>query len=267
MPDKQPISSNQDSDLAKESSASNDAALLDLKDSTADKEDETLLPQPLPEELEAVLEALLFATTTPLSVARLSELTSGVDKDEILGALNGLRETYANSQRGLMLNEVAGGFQLATKAEYADWILALLKHRRKNPLSPALIETLSIVAYKQPIVKAEIEAIRGVDSGGVLRSLLDAGLVEVVGYKEVLGRPSLYGTTETFLKTFGLKNLEDLPSLSQMKELFKAPMKKTAEGNQAPEDSEANPSPPDPEISAQHAADFKQTTEINPTSE
>lgn len=188
-------------------------------------QDETALPQPLPEELEAVLEALLFATTSPLSVARLSELTSGVDEAEIIGALNGLRETYANSQRGLMLSEVSGGFQLSTKPDYADWILALLKHRRKNPLSPALIETLSIIAYKQPLVKAEIEAIRGVDSGGVLRSLLDAGLVEVVGYKEVLGRPSLYGTTETFLKTFGLKNLEDLPSLSQMKELFKAPLK------------------------------------------
>lgn len=205
--------------------------------------DELEIPQPRPEELEAVLEALLFATTAPLSVARLSELTSGVDEAEIIGALNGLRETYANSQRGLMVNEVSGGYQLATKPDFADWILALLKHRRKNPLSPALIETLSIIAYKQPLVKAEIEAIRGVDSGGVLRSLLDAGLVEVVGYKEALGRPSLYGTTEIFLKTFGLKNLEDLPSLSQMKELFKSTVSKQPAPAAPPASPSAEPLP------------------------
>lgn len=186
------------------------------------------LPQPLPEELEPVLEALLFTTTSPLSLKRLSELTGGVEEAEILGALNGLRTQYAHSQRGLMLSEVSGGYQLATKPDYADWILALLKHRRKNPLSPALIETLSIVAYKQPIVKAEIEAIRGVDTGAVLRTLMEAGLIEVVGTKEVPGRPSLYGTTEVFLKTFGLRNLEELPSLGQMKELFQRELRKPA---------------------------------------
>jgi segregation and condensation protein B len=194
----------------------------------AEESAEGALPQPLPEELEPVLEALLFSTTAPLSLKRLSELTGEVEEAEILGALNGLRTQYAHSQRGLMLAEVSGGYQLATKPDYADWILALLKHRRKNPLSPALIETLSIVAYKQPIVKSEIEAIRGVDTGAVLRTLMEAGLIEVVGTKEVPGRPSLYGTTEVFLKTFGLRNLEELPSLGQMKELFQRELRKPA---------------------------------------
>jgi segregation and condensation protein B len=121
--------------------------------------------------------------------------------------------------------EVAGGYQLATRVGVADWVLALHKHRRKNPLSPAVMETLAIVAYKQPLVKAEIEAIRGVDCGGVLRSLQDAGLVEVVGQKETVGRPSLYGTSENFLKTFGLRNLEELPSLSDLQKILTAKMK------------------------------------------
>lgn len=190
-----------------------------------DGADEHPLPVPRAEEVPAVLEALLFATTQPLSAARLRELTGGTGKEEIEDALAILRERYEKSHSGLMLAEVAGGYQLATRPEFADWVLALHKHRRKNPLSPAVMETLAIVAYKQPLVRAEIEAIRGVDCGGVLRSLLDAGLIEVVGQKEVLGRPWLYGTTTQFLKTFGLRNLKELPSLADLQRVLNAQLR------------------------------------------
>lgn len=187
--------------------------------------DEVPLPRPSDDELPAVLEALLFAATAPLTVKRLVALTGGVEAELVEAALGDLRDAMERRASGLMLMEVAGGYQMATRAEVADWVLALHKHRRRNPISPALMETLAIVAYKQPIVRSEIEAIRGVDCGGVLRSLQDAGLVEVVGQREIPGRPSLYGTTETFLKTFGLRRLDDLPSLDELKRILTARMK------------------------------------------
>jgi len=182
--------------------------------------EEWVIPRPTAEELPSVLEALLFAATTPLSIKRLGFLTGGIPPEELEAGLADLRTAYSSRHSGLTIMEVAGGFQLATKAEVADWVLGLHKHRRKNPLTPALMETLAIVAYKQPIVRAEVESIRGVDCSGVMRSLLEAGLIEVVGQREVPGRPSLYGTTELFLKTFGLRELSDLPSLSEFRQIM-----------------------------------------------
>lgn len=198
------------------------------RDSHEEAEGEKL-PMPHAEELPSVVEALLFAATQPLSLKRLGVLTGGVPEAELSDALDIVRERCEKRESGLMLMEVAGGFQLATKPEVADWVLALHKHRRKNPISPALMETLAIVAYKQPIVRAEVEAIRGVDCGGVMRALLDSGLVEVVGQKEVPGRPSLYGTTPAFLKTFGLRDLRELPSLKDLQSVLTASMKGKAE--------------------------------------
>lgn len=197
------------------------------------------IPQPRPEELPSVVEALLFATTQPLSLKRLSTLTGGTPTDLIEAALGDLRERYEGRMSGLMLMEVAGGFQLATRPQVADWVLALHKHRRKNPISPALLETLAIVAYKQPIVRAEVESIRGVDCGGVMRALQDAGLVEVVGQKEVPGRPSLYGTTENFLKTFGLRDLRELPSLQDLQNILAAKMQPPKGTEDIDEDDES----------------------------
>jgi len=198
--------------------------------------EEAALPRPSESEVAAVVEALLFATTTPLTLKRLSALMGDTPGDVVEAAIGDLRERYDRSRSGLMVMEVAGGFQIASRPEVADWVLALHRHRRKNPISPALMETLSIVAYKQPIVRAEIESIRGVDCGGVLRALQDAGLVEVVGQKEVPGRPSLYGTSESFLKTFGLRDLNELPSLEELQHILSAPMK-------APEAPAAEPAP------------------------
>lgn len=191
----------------------------------APEPEEPVVPRPNPEELPAVLEALLFATTRPLSIKQLVALTGGTGADDLRRTLDELRARYEHEASGLMVMEVAGGYQLATRPAVADWVLALHKHRRKNPISPAVLETLAIVAYKQPIVRAEIESIRGVDCGGVLRALQDAGLVEVVGQKEVPGRPSLYGTTQMFLKTFGLRDLKELPSLSDLQNVLTAQMK------------------------------------------
>jgi len=177
---------------------------------------------PRGEEVVSVLEAILFAATQPLNVKRISVLMNGVPEPEIEFALLRLRERCNQTTSGLALMEVGGGWQLATRPEVADWVLRLHRHRRRNALSPSLLECLAIIAYKQPITRADVEAIRGVDCGTALRSLQDAGLCEIVGRKEVVGRPPLYGTTELFLKTFGLKDLEQLPSLGDLKKAFPA---------------------------------------------
>lgn len=189
------------------------------------------LPLPSGAEVTAVAEALLFATTQPLSLKRLSLLMNGVPEEEISAALEDLRARYGEESCGLILMEVAGGWQVATKPETADWVLRLHKHRRKNPLTPSLMESLAIIAYKQPITRADVEAIRGVDCGTAARSLQDAGLVEVVGRKDVVGRPPLYGTTELFLKTFGLRSIDELPSAGELRAVMEAPMKKDEGGS------------------------------------
>jgi segregation and condensation protein B len=131
-----------------------------------------------------------------------------------------LKEEYDSQARGFQIVEVAGGFQIATRPQFAPYILKLNRHKRKNPLSIPALETLAIIAYKQPITRAEIEAIRGVDSSGVLHNLLELGLIKIAGRKEVVGHPPLYGTTEEFLKVFGLRQLADLPSIREIREMF-----------------------------------------------
>ncbi|MEQ8819851.1 MAG: SMC-Scp complex subunit ScpB [Sumerlaeia bacterium] len=184
--------------------------------------EESEIPAPTGEVLLAAVEALLFAATEPMTPKRLSQLLGGAPEPDIKAAFSLLEERYGQPGRGLMLMEVAGGWQMATKPEMADYVLSLHKHRKRMSLSPAVMETLAIVAYKQPLTKAEVESVRGVDCGGVLRSLLDAGLIESVGHRETVGRPTLYGTTESFLKTFGLRNLDELPSVSELRNLLTA---------------------------------------------
>ncbi len=169
------------------------------------------LPPPEGEARLAVVEALLFSAAAPLHPDQLATLT-GLHVDDVHATFAGLRDKYGRGDSGLALMEVAGGFQIATRGSVSEWVFRLHGHRRRSPITPALLETLAIVAYKQPVTRAEIEAIRGVDCGAVMRSLLDAGLAEIVGRKEVPGRPALYGTTDVFLKTFGLRSLEDLPA-------------------------------------------------------
>lgn len=202
------------------------------------------LPVPRGEEVVAVLEALLYASTQPMSVKKLSILMNGVPEEEVAAGLETLRLRYLeNSACGLQLMEVAGGWQAATRAEVADWILRLHKHRKRTALSPSLMETLAIIAYKQPLTRAEIEQIRGVDCGAAMRAIQDAGLAEIVGRKETVGRPPLYGTTDLFLKTFGLKNLEELPSIGELRSVLESPMKTPEEPPPATAQEEAPATP------------------------
>ncbi len=168
-----------------------------------------------PTEIRPVIEALLFATNQPLTIKRLTEIT-GREKSEILQAIDDLRNEYDGTNRAFQIEEIAGGFLLLSKKEYHRWVIRLEKKVQESKLSPAAMETLSIVAYKQPILRATIEAIRGVESSQMLRSLMDKGLVKVVGKDETLGRPLLYGTTKRFLDQFGLTSLRDLPRTQEL---------------------------------------------------
>ncbi|MBI4401445.1 MAG: SMC-Scp complex subunit ScpB [Nitrospirae bacterium] len=182
--------------------------------------DPASLPEAIEErELQAILEAVLFVSHNPVTVERLTDILSGVTKVEVRQALRHLREGYEKEGRGLQVVEVAGGFQIVTRPEYAPWIKRLEKTKAAPKLSRSALESLAIIAYKQPIVRSEIEQIRGVETSGVLRTLLERKLVRLVGRKDVPGRPILYGTTKYFLQHFGLRDLSELPPLREFKEL------------------------------------------------
>jgi len=168
--------------------------------------------------LKSLLESLLFAAEDPLTLPRLGGLLEGVEKDEILSVLQELLSEYETQGRGFRLVEVAGGYQMRTPKENADWIRRLHQTRSAR-LSRATLETLAIIAYKQPITRAEIENIRGVDVEGVLSALLERRLIRIVARKDVLGRPFLYGTTAEFLQFFNLKDLTQLPTLKEIEEM------------------------------------------------
>lgn len=168
-------------------------------------------------DLKRILEALLFVSQEPLTVSRIQSILGKADRREIQRGLNALQQEYETLNRAFHLVEVAGGFQFRTRPEMREWIRRL-KKTRGSALTRAALETLSIVAYRQPITRAEIEYIRGVDCGGVLRTLLEKGLLRILGRKDVPGRPLLYGTSKRFLEVFGLPDLSSLPSLKEVEE-------------------------------------------------
>lgn len=170
------------------------------------------------EDLKSILESLLFVADGPLTVQRLAEVIDSASKDEIRSILDELNSELQNNRRGIRLVEVAGGYQLRTAKVNADWVKKLLGGRPAR-MGRATLETLAIVAYRQPITKAEIEAIRGVDVDGVMTTLLERNLVRAVARKDVPGRPFLYGTTPEFLELFNLKDLAQLPTLKEMEEM------------------------------------------------
>lgn len=161
-------------------------------------------------EMGPVIEALLFATNQPLTAKKLTEII-GEGKGKIVETIEQLRKDYDDTGRAFQIEEIAGGYLLLSRQQYHTWIARLEKKAQESKLSPAAMETLSIIAYKQPILRSTIEAIRGVESSQMLRSLMDKGLAKVVGKDETLGRPLLYGTTKRFLEYFGLRSLSDLP--------------------------------------------------------
>lgn len=167
--------------------------------------------------LKAIIENLLLVSDHPITLSRFCEIFDlKLGKDELKGAIMELIDVY--SDRNLYLQEIAGGYQLCTRSEYSDWIRKFYKLDKRTKLSPAALATLSIIAYKQPITKTEIEDIRGVDSGGVVKSLFEKKLLRLMGRKKIIGRPILYGTSSFFLEYFGLQNISELPTLKEFSE-------------------------------------------------
>jgi segregation and condensation protein B len=173
------------------------------------------------ERLKSILESLLFAAGEPVSIARIAAALDDVPKAEIHRALNVLGAEYAANNRGLAIEEVAGGYQLRTPKHHAQYVRRLLAARPPR-LSRPLLETVAIIAYRQPITRPEIEQLRGVDTGGVLETLLERRLIKIAGRKEAPGRPMMYATTPEFLEVFGLKDLESLPDLKEFHEIERA---------------------------------------------
>jgi len=168
-------------------------------------------------DIKRVVEAILFLASEPLSSARLEKMTEDLDRGgkSMTVILNELREEYEEEKKGFLLVQVANGYQFQTRDIYARWVRRLFKTRRVVRLSAPTLETLAIIAYKQPITRIEIELIRGVNVEGILRNLLDMELIKISGQKEVAGRPYLYKTSRRFLEHFGLNSLSDLPPLEK----------------------------------------------------
>jgi segregation and condensation protein B len=180
-------------------------------------------------ELRTKLEALLFAADQPLTIGTLRKLVPELEGADLRGALEELRDHYASVEHGVLLAELAGGFQFVTKPEHAGAVEGLVHGKRKTRLSRAALETLAIIAYKQPVTRLAVERIRGVDAGGVLRTLLERELVTIRGRDAGPGRPLLYGTTAEFLAYFGLNALAELPRLEELEALAEARQASRAE--------------------------------------
>jgi segregation and condensation protein B len=168
--------------------------------------------------LKPIIESLFFVADEPLGMKQLEAVLGNVSRQQITAVVKQLIAEYETKRGGFVLQEVAGGYQFRTRPEYKDWIVKL-KQSSPAKLSRAALETLAIIAYKQPVLRTDMEHLRGVDCGGVLKTLLERDLIRVLGRKDLPGRPMLYGTTRRFLEFFGLKDLSCLPSLEEMEQL------------------------------------------------
>ena len=168
-------------------------------------------------ELKAILEALIFASPEPLTPKAIFKLLDNEPKEDVLAALASLKDDYTRAG-GLQMVEVAGGYQIATRPDLHDWVRRLFHERTTQRLTVQGLETLAVIAYRQPITALEITEVRGVNTSGVLNTLLERHLVKIVGRKQVVGRPFLYATTKEFLIRFGLNDLSDLPKVEDMAE-------------------------------------------------
>jgi len=181
-------------------------------------------------ELKPILEALVYVADQPIAEATLVTLFGKEHQEEIREGLRLLQEHYQSADCGLEIKEVAGGYKMATKAEHHEWVRKYVKHHTPpTKLSLASLETLAVIAYRQPITVPEIQEVRGVNAVSVLKTLLDKKLITTSGRKNVIGRPILYRTTKEFLVHFGLKNLDELPSLEEFEDLARAASSEVAE--------------------------------------
>jgi segregation and condensation protein B len=195
-------------------------------------------------DLKAIVEALIFASPEPLTLKALAKVLDTEPKEDVEAAIEALKVDY-DRPGGLQMVEVAGGYQIVTRQELHEWVRRLFKERTTQKLSVAALETLAVVAYKQPVTGPEVAEIRGVNTAGVVSTLMERKLVRIVGRKQVVGRPFLYGTTREFLERFGLNDLSDLPRVEDMSELLGFDLPSTM-GEPAPQtalpfDAEAGP--------------------------
>lgn len=171
-------------------------------------------------DLKRIIESLLFVSRTPLTLNRLKDLLPEADTPTLHRAIKALEQEYTKRHGGFHLAQVAGGYQFRTHPDCKTWVTRLTQPS-SHKISKAALETLSIIAYRQPLIRSEIEHIRGVDSGGVIRNLLDLKLIRVLGRKDIPGRPLIYSTSRHFLELFGLNDIKDLPTLKEIEALGK----------------------------------------------
>ena len=174
-------------------------------------------------EAKSIIESIIFAADEPVSVIQLSQLLEGLDNDTILRLIYDLKEDYDNSNRGFQMVEVANGFHIYTRSEFAPWIRKFYTTQISSRLTNSALETLAIIAYKQPTTRAEIEEIRGVNSDSVIRTLLERNLIKIAGRKQAPGKPMIYETTSEFLIHFGLRDLSELPSIDELEKMLGMP--------------------------------------------
>jgi segregation and condensation protein B len=184
---------------------------------------------------ESIVEAILFATDSPLPAARIAQIVGVGDAKSVRKHVQALNKEYQASGRSFRIEEIAKGYQMLTLPAYNNWLSKVLRARAETKLSPAALETLAIIAYKQPILRADVESIRGVAAGEVINRLREMNLVKIVGRAEELGRPMLYGTTRKFLEVFGLNSLDDLPNVDVLNS-----GNRNAPNSNAPDSSDAN---------------------------
>jgi segregation and condensation protein B len=165
--------------------------------------------------LKSVIEALIFVSGKPIGLEQIKKVTSVTEAVSLRKIIEELRQEYESSGRGMRIVEVAGGFQMIAATNYAVFLKKLFKDRSPEKLSKPALESLAIIAYKQPLTRSEIESLRNVNVDGVMKSLLDKNLIRICGRKKIPGRPFVYGTTREFLEHFGLKSLEDLPKIEE----------------------------------------------------
>ncbi|MBN1554136.1 MAG: SMC-Scp complex subunit ScpB [Phycisphaerae bacterium] len=193
-----------------------DESTVEQLDETTDIQERNALKTPQDDVDDALVEAVLFAGDAPLPAAKIAAAAE-LPPRRVKQAVTRLNRRYEKGQNAFRIEEIAGGFQMMTLPEYHDVLGRLLHVKKDSRLSQAALETLAIIAYRQPILRADIESIRGVAGGEVLRGLLERGLVKIVGRAEVIGRPMLYGTSKRFLEIFGLASLDDLPRVEELR--------------------------------------------------
>jgi segregation and condensation protein B len=222
---------------------------------------------------KSIIEALIFAADEPVTLKILDAIFNGpaengqphrVPVEEIRNAIAELNEEYNQQHRAFRIIQVGGGFQFATRPEYAEWVGELYKEKGKRKLSHSALETLSIIAYRQPVTKPEIEAIRGVNADYVLHTLLERGLVTITGRASTVGRPLLYGTTKEFLKHFGINDLSDLPKPRELEEIMAERNLETDRKVLEVGDSSSGSESGDQPLSSAESANEPSTLEVSP---